>query len=177
MNTTYIRVRIQIFTIYFLDLVAQYIGKIFFLFKDDRKISIFELEKIIINRSDRMGDAVISYLWIETLILFLKRNNYKGTIVVLSSDLNHWILSPLEKYSQTTVRIISKDLSSYVTNPFVHIFNGLKGAFCAILIMIHRPARKNRACLDLISDPKTLMFLLQEDPYLCVFGPNLALSS
>ncbi len=74
MNYKFFRVRIQIFSIYLLALIAQFIGKCFFLFKDTRKISVLNIDKIIINRSDRMGDAVISYIWIESLIFYLNEH-------------------------------------------------------------------------------------------------------
>ncbi len=123
MNYIFFKSRFKITLIKVLAFSALYAGKLIFSLQNTKKISILGLEKIIINRSDRMGDAMITYLWIETLILYLQTHGYKGALVVLSSPINHWILAPLEKYPNTTIKVIEKDLTTYVTNPLEHFLN------------------------------------------------------
>lgn len=62
-------------------------------------MSLKSLKHIIINRSDRIGDAILSAPLIEIYIEELRDCGYDGDITILSSQLNDFVLRPLEKHA------------------------------------------------------------------------------
>lgn len=78
------------------------------------KVSLKTLKTIIINRSDRIGDAVLTMPLLEIFISECRAQWYTGQFIILASKLNLFVLSPLEKYEWVTVELSDMDLPEYV---------------------------------------------------------------
>ncbi|MDD5376611.1 MAG: hypothetical protein PHH16_00675 [Candidatus Gracilibacteria bacterium] len=85
-----------------------WLGKCIIRMKKPRVVDYKNLETIYLNRSDRIGDAIISKPFIKLLIEWLRANGCSAEIVILASQYNRSILSSLEDI-ENNVRIISEE--------------------------------------------------------------------
>lgn len=76
--------------------------------KKPRVVDYRNLRTIYLNRSDRIGDAIISKPFIKLLIKWLRSNDCQAEIVIIASRYNRPILSELENLSDN-IRITEED--------------------------------------------------------------------
>lgn len=62
-----------------------------------KRIPLSQIDTIILNRADRLGDAAISLPFIQVFGEYLQSIQWKGTLRILASSYNAEILRPLEE--------------------------------------------------------------------------------
>ncbi len=76
--------------------------------KKPRIVDLKNLKTIYLNRSDRIGDAIISKPFIKLLVEWLRQNGCHAEIIIIASQYNRFILSELED-TENNVKIISEE--------------------------------------------------------------------
>ncbi len=85
-----------------------WLGKCIIRMKKPRTVDYKNLKTIYLNRSDRIGDAIISKPFIKLLVEWLRTNGCNADIVIIASQYNRSILSSLEDI-ENNVTIISEE--------------------------------------------------------------------
>lgn len=76
--------------------------------KKPRTVDLKNLKTIYLNRSDRIGDAIISKPFIKLLVEWLRQNGCHAEIVIIASQYNRFILIELED-TENNVKLISEE--------------------------------------------------------------------
>jgi len=76
--------------------------------KKPRTVDLKNLKTIYLNRSDRIGDAIISKPFIKLLVEWLRQNDCHAEIIIIASQYNRFILSELED-TKNNVKLISEE--------------------------------------------------------------------
>jgi hypothetical protein len=76
--------------------------------KKPRTIDYKKLQTIYLNRSDRIGDAIISKPFIKLLVEWLRANGCDAEIIIIASQYNRSILASLED-TTNNVKIINEE--------------------------------------------------------------------
>ncbi len=87
-------VYLQILAYKVLDTIWTLFGKLRLLVRVSKSITLEDIDLLVINRADRIGDAVISRPFFECLVDHLRSHGWQGSVRILSSSLNHAILEP-----------------------------------------------------------------------------------
>ena len=88
-------VYLQILAYKVLDTIWTLFGKLRLFVRPNKPITLLDFDTLVINRADRIGDAVISRPFFECLVNHLRSRGWLGSVRILSSSLNHAILEPL----------------------------------------------------------------------------------
>lgn len=96
-----------------LDFLWTKIGQACSYFRKGSGIDIFSLNEIVINRSDRLGDAIISLPFLRCFVEKTRSVGWNGIITVITSDYNYPILEPLA--SMEGVRLRKADMGKMTT--------------------------------------------------------------
>jgi len=167
-----IKNRIKILIIYFLGTVWIILWKIIKLLRWNKKYNNENFNKIIINRSDRLGDAIISKPFIKLLINFLEKERIWNNFEILASSYNSFILEDLGKGNVNILRIEKK--IDYEMNILKQVLKSLKLFFKEIFNWKNDKTDKNNLFIDLVGDP----YLLKEYRKNSInIWPNLFLNS
>lgn len=82
--------------------------------KKPKTLDLRNIKTFYLNRSDRIGDAIISKPFIKLLIAYLRSHGCTAEIVILTSKYNHFLLTGLEdRENQVYVREEPKIISDY----------------------------------------------------------------
>ncbi len=128
---------LKIILIHIAKFLSFYVWLFFRLFQE-KHTDPFKFKKIIINRSDRIGDAIISRPLIRCFIEYMQKKWWKWEFEIISSGGNDSILRPLEALENVSV-IKNSDASydSYSRNPFTTMVKTFK-----FIQTFHRNKRK-----------------------------------
>ncbi len=80
--------KVNYYLIHLLWFLSMKIGQCIFLFKTKKIYKFDQLEEIVINRSDRIGDATMTKPLILLFIDYLQEEWYNGAFTVLTSSIN-----------------------------------------------------------------------------------------
>lgn len=82
--------------------------------KRPRTVDFKNLKTLYLNRSDRIGDAIISKPFIDLLIRWLRDNGCRAEIIIIASQYNSFVLMGLQNI-ENNIRIIEeqKNLDTY----------------------------------------------------------------
>ena len=72
-----------------------FIGDIIRWVRPNRELNIQDITTLVFNRSDRLGDAVITLPFILETVAHLRLIGWRGEVVVIASPLNEPILAPV----------------------------------------------------------------------------------
>lgn len=91
-----------------------FLGKCIIYTKKPRSVDLKKLKTFYLNRSDRIGDAIISKPFIKLLIEWLRANGCTAEIIILASKYNRFLLQDLED-RENNVRVIEeqKNIDDY----------------------------------------------------------------
>lgn len=91
-----------------------FLGKCIISVKKPKSVDLKKLKTFYLNRSDRIGDAIISKPFIKLLIEWLRANGCTAEIVILTSKYNRFLLQNLEDI-ENNVRVIEeqKNIDDY----------------------------------------------------------------
>lgn len=91
-----------------------FLGECIISVKKPKRVDLKKLKTFYLNRSDRIGDAIISKPFIKLLIEWLQANGCTAEIVILTSKYNHFLLQDLEDI-ENNVRVIEeqKNIDDY----------------------------------------------------------------
>jgi len=130
-------------------LIWIWLGNIISFFKKRKKISIKNVHTIIFNRSDRIGDAIITRPFLELFKNFIKQYNAHVEIEILSSALNYSILKDIKWCKVIIKKHILKD-SGWICK---EILNQIKNLFTMIFTSWSQLKRTtDKIFIDLIWD-------------------------
>lgn len=87
-----------------------FLGKCLIYTKKPRSVDLKKLKTFYLNRSDRIGDAIISKPFIKLLIEWLRANGCTAEIIILASKYNRFLLQDLED-RENNVRVIEEQKS------------------------------------------------------------------
>lgn len=87
-----------------------FLGKVIIGMKKPRTVDYRKLKTLYLNRSDRLGDAIISKPFIKLLIAWLRDNGCTAEIVIIASQYNRFLLQDLENL-ENGVRVIEEQKS------------------------------------------------------------------
>lgn len=91
-----------------------FLGKGIIYMKKPKTVDRRKLKTFYLNRSDRIGDAIISKPFIKLLIQWLRANGCTAEIVILASKYNHFILQDMEDAeNRVQVREEPKNIADY----------------------------------------------------------------
>ncbi|NDK19321.1 hypothetical protein GW819_00600 [Candidatus Gracilibacteria bacterium] len=91
-----------------------FLGKCIISVKKPKSVNLKKLKTFYLNRSDRIGDAIISKPFIKLLIEWLRANGCTAEIVILTSKYNRFLLQDLED-TGNNIRVIEeqKNIDDY----------------------------------------------------------------
>ncbi len=136
------------------------IGQLFFLFKRRKTYVSSQVKKIIINRSDRIGDAVITKPFLDILIEYLKGRWFTGTYTLLVSDINKHIF----KDFVGEIEIVHKDLGQYDSNVFQLVWkNIVQWIACLRQKLKNKKHKYTTLMIDLVWDMWTIYAQLKKE--------------
>ena len=78
----------------------------------NKQIPLESIHTLVFNRSDRLGDAVITLPFMVATIAHLRTLGWQGEVVIIASPLNEPILAPLGEIAGTTV-IVHRSNQTY----------------------------------------------------------------
>lgn len=113
-KVSHLKLTLKLLTLQLFLSIGLFTGRLLSYVHHHSKVSLKNIKTIIINRSDRIGDAVLTMPLLETFIDECRVQWYTGHFVILASKLNLFVLSPLEKYEWVTVELSDIDLPEYV---------------------------------------------------------------
>ena len=108
------KLTIKLLTLHLFLRVGLFFGMLLSHLHHHEKVSLKDIKTIIINRSDRIGDAVLTLPLLEIFMSECRMQWYSGKFIILASKLNLFVLQPLEKYQWVTVELSDIDLPEYV---------------------------------------------------------------
>lgn len=108
------KLTIKLLTLQLFLRVGLFFGMLLSHLHHHEKVSLKDIKTIIINRSDRIGDAVLTLPLLEIFMSECRMQWYSGKFIILASKLNLFVLQPLEKYQWVTVELSDIDLPEYV---------------------------------------------------------------
>jgi len=148
-------------------------GQLFFLFKKRKVYTVSHLKKIIINRSDRIGDAVITKPFLDILIEYLKWHWFVWIYTLLLSDINKHVFRDF----LGNIEVIHKDLWEYDSSIFHLVWeNIIKWVSCLRQKLKNRHYEHTTLMIDLVWDMWTIYTQLKKEP-MDVVSCNLRLWS
>lgn len=74
-----------------------------------RTVSLSHIDRIVINRADRLGDAIVSYPFLRCFIEQIRLNGWSGEVVVIASTYNKDFLLPLAEISNVRIEVVESD--------------------------------------------------------------------
>jgi len=127
-------------------LIWIWLGNIISFFKKKKKISLQDVHTIVFNRSDRIGDAIITKPLLGLFRDFISKYNSHIDLQILVSTLNHDVLKDMKWYTIVIKKHILKD-SGWVYKEILH---QIKNIF--IICCWKTPKNTNNIYIDLIWD-------------------------
>lgn len=96
------------------SLIGVWLGTIIIRMKRPKTLDLRNIRTFHLNRSDRIGDAIISRPFIKLLIAYLRDHGCTADIVILTSRYNHFLLEELQdEKNKVYVREEPKEISDY----------------------------------------------------------------
>ena len=114
LSVSYLKLTFKLLVLQLFLSFGLFIGQLLSYAHRHPKVSLKDIKTIIINRSDRIGDAVLTMPLLEIFINECRVQGYTWTFIILASRLNFFVLSALKKYEWVTVEISDIDLPEYV---------------------------------------------------------------
>lgn len=150
---------------------AQILGRGIKYIQKNKTISLKNIHTIIINRKDRIGDAVITKPLIYILYLYLKQHGYKIQIQVIASEYNASIFSDLPKDIQiitqkNTFAEYAPHIGFVIRRTFGFFVQGIRKRK-----ELQKQAYKDTVFLNFVGGPADI--LMHATPNMFVAGENL----
>lgn len=100
----------HLFLLKIVSRIGVWLGACIIRMKKPKTVDPGQLRTFYLNRSDRIGDAIISRPFIRLLITWLRANGCTAEIVIIASKYNHFLLQDLEN-GENGVRVIEEQKS------------------------------------------------------------------
>lgn len=154
--------------------ISQGIGNVIKYIQKNQHIALSDVKCIIINRKDRLGDAIITKPLIELLHWYLRSRGYRGKIKILASRYNHSVFDGMH----SDIEIVTQEntFAEYAIGIFGVIGNSLKTlikSLCAYTNIWNR--KLHTVFLDFVWNPNDI--LENADSHMFVASANLFLNN
>ena len=153
------------------------LGKIIIWSKKERIVDTKKLQTIYLNRSDRLGDAIISKPFLKLLAEYIRSSEIKARIVIISSKYNHFILADLADPTQNIfVEQEDKTIVEYESKVLNMLMKHIRFLWISIAFRIHHAGKRDESMLfvDFAGGGDLLTILKYKDLYNpIVAGPNI----
>lgn len=154
-----------------------FLGKCIVRMKPSRTVDFRNINTLYLNRSDRLGDAIISKPFIKLLIEWLRKNGCSAKIIIIASQYNRFVLGDLEN-DTNNIRVIEeeKNLDAYESKLWRMLLKHLNFLYRTLAFRwMHGNKRDEKALfLDLTGGGDLLSILKYKELYNpIVAGPNI----
>ena len=145
--------------------------------KPSRTVDFRNIKTLYLNRSDRIGDAIISKPFIKLLIEWLRENGCSAEVVIIASQYNRFILGVLEN-KDNHIRVIEeeKNLDAYESKLWRMILKHMNFLYRTLSFRWTHGSKRDEETLflDLTGGGDLLSILKYKELYNpIVAGPNI----
>lgn len=115
-----------------------------------RTVDLSTIERIVINRADRLGDAVVSYPFLRCFIERIRLDGWGGEVVVIASAYNKDFLLPLAEISGVRIEVVESDSMFQYDRSIQRVLSLLFGTFFKYGMRAFRKQRDGTVFVDLV---------------------------
>lgn len=156
--------------------IGVWIGFCIVRMKKPRTIDLGQLKTLYLNRSDRIGDAIISKPFIKLLITWLRMHGCTAEIVIIASKYNYFLLQDLED-KENNVRVLEeqKNIDDYESKLSRMILKHTNFLYKTLLFRwTHGNKRDEQSLFFDMGGGDLVTILKYKELYNCVVaGPNI----
>lgn len=167
---------IHLFLLKIMSHFGVFLGKCIIRMKKPQTIDLKNLKTLYLNRSDRIGDAIISKPFIKLLIQWLRNNGCTAEIIILVSKYNRFILQDLENIkNHIYVMEESKNIDDYESKLYRMILKHIRFLYKTLLFRWKYGSYRDRTSLffDMGGGDIVTILRYKELHNSMVAGPNI----
>lgn len=156
--------------------LGVFIGECIIYMKKPKNVDLKKLKTFYLNRSDRIGDAIISKPLIKLLIKWLRANGCTAEIMILTSKYNRFLLQDLED-TENNVYVVEeqKNIDDYESKLSRMIMKHIRFLYKTLLFRWNHGNHRDESSLFLDMGGGDLITILKykelHNPL--VAGPNI----
>ena len=153
-----------------------WLGKCIIRLKKPKTVDLKNLQTFYLNRSDRIGDAIISKPFLKLLITWLRANGCEAEIIILTSKYNNFLLKDLEDASNNVrVKEEPKSIDDYESKLSRMIMKHTSFLYKTLFFRwTHGTERDEQSLLfDMGGGDMTTILIYKERHNCIVAGPNI----